>query len=296
MIPLLQSEPLPEFVQLLDELKLPETRSRDYLIGIWILNKGKLAPLPGVLAQRTTPPTIANQPPQPAQLPPPTQTPPLNGPTFNPSPPVPQIPQGIPNLPPAVPGLPIAPSALAAEVASLTPEQLREVLRTLASTTQMALPPLPQSQPALPQQPPPFLPNRPPPHMPNPPMAQHAPPVPQAWMQQPPPPPFPISFPPSNVPNFQQPLPQGVNPPRPPSYDREYDRDYDQDFRPGPHYLQTEHSHRGERGWRGNTNAQRGGGRGGRGRGRGDGQDFSPRRDSGWPRRSRNESQGGPNW
>ncbi|KIM44727.1 hypothetical protein M413DRAFT_9028 [Hebeloma cylindrosporum] len=303
MIPLLQSEPLPEFIQLLDELKLPETRSRDYLIGIWILNKGKLAPLPGAPTQSSTPP-IANQPPQPAQPPQPpplTQTPPLNVP-YNPSPPVPQLlPKGIPSLPPAIPGLPIAPAALAAEVASLTPEQLQEVLRTLASTTQIALPPPPQPQPALPQ-PPPFLQNRPPPHMPNPPLTQHTPPVPQAWMQQPPPPPFPISFPPSNVPNFQQPPPQGMNPLRPPSrppydreYDRDYDREYDRDFRPGPHYPQTEHGHRGERGWHGNP--QRGGGRGGRGRGRGDGQDFSARRDSGWPRRSRNEGQGGgPNW
>lgn len=310
IIPLLQTDPLPEFVELLDELKLPKIRSKDYLLGVWILNKGKLAVLPGVPQQSVTP--ASNPPPL-------SQTPPLNVAMFNNPPPVSQMPPKMPpaNIPPSVPGLPpIAPAALAAEVASLTPEQLQELLRTLTST-QIQMPSLPQPGPPVI---PPSLPNlnrTPSQHMPTPPMGatppmgQHPPmpPSAQAWMPPPLPHPYP-NFPPPNIP-FQPPL-HGMNPaapqPRPPfdrpDYDRQeygrpanYDRQsYDRDFQPGPHY-------RGERGWRGNAGHRGGHPRGGpRGRGRdrersGDGHDFDRRSsDAGWPRRQRNEGQGGPSW
>ncbi|KAF9482544.1 hypothetical protein BDN70DRAFT_417191 [Pholiota conissans] len=312
MIPLRQTDTLPEFVELLDELKLPKIRSKDYLLGVWLLNKGKLAILPGVPQQSTTPPN-------PPQL---SQTPPLSTPMFNNPPPGSQLPpQLAPSLPPSIPGLPvIAPAALAAEVASLTPEQLQELLRTLA-TTQIQLPPLPQPvPPAVPPVGPPNI-NRPPSHhMPPPigappPVGQHPPMLSggQPWMQ-PPPHPYP-NFPPPNVP-FQPPM-HGMSPAPPasrPSFDRpEYERqdygrpgptydrpNYDRDFQPGPHYGG---GNRSERGWRGNASHRGGGMRGGpRGRGRdrersGEGHDFDRRSsDAGWPRRQRNEGQGGPSW
>ncbi|KAJ7504346.1 hypothetical protein B0H11DRAFT_1905589 [Mycena galericulata] len=44
IIPLLSSDALPDYMELLDNLHLPKTRTTNYLIGIWVLNKGKLAP------------------------------------------------------------------------------------------------------------------------------------------------------------------------------------------------------------------------------------------------------------
>ncbi|KDR80731.1 hypothetical protein GALMADRAFT_241158 [Galerina marginata CBS 339.88] len=287
MIPLLQTDPLPEFVELLDDLKLPKTRSRDYLLGIWILNKGKLAPLPGTLAQ-SAPPT------QPSQSVPHLQTPPAN--LGHNTPPVSQNHfAAIPNQPPVVaPPLTMPPiSTLAAEVASLTPEQLQEVIRTLQATSNM----LPLTGiPQLPQQPPPFGQNQGfPPHGTTPPIPTRTPPAPlntQPWI--PPPPGTYMNYPPPNVP-FQQP-PRGLNsPPQVPYERQDYPQEYDRDFRPGPHYSQ---GNRGSQSWRGNA-GNRGGSRG-RGRGGGDGydRDFNSRRssDSGWPRRHRTDSQGGPPW
>jgi hypothetical protein len=46
IIPLPATQPLPDYIELLDNLKLPPVRKADYLVGIWILNKGKLAPPP----------------------------------------------------------------------------------------------------------------------------------------------------------------------------------------------------------------------------------------------------------
>src|SRR5713226_1119517 len=45
-IPLLSSHTLPEYIELLDDLHLPKTRSADCLIGIWVLNRGRLNTLP----------------------------------------------------------------------------------------------------------------------------------------------------------------------------------------------------------------------------------------------------------
>ncbi|KAH9479373.1 Transcription factor bye1 [Psilocybe cubensis] len=308
MIPLLQSEPLPEFVELLDGLKLPTTRTKDYLLGIWILNRGKLAVLPNSTTTQAPPkqtPPPASMPP--SQLPPPVSMPPVQPPQHIPRIPVipppmfntppPHVPQNLPiptpplSIPQTIPGMPaIAPAALAAEVASLTPEQLQEVLRTLAATTQIPLPPPTGHIPQPPSQPP-FSQNRPPfpPHAPP-----HIPPGSQStqpWMHHTPPPPpppgqYPVNYPPPNAP-YQQP-PRGSNSPAPALYDR---HDYDHDYRSGPHYSHGGRGGHDDRGWRGNQSNR------GRGRGRGDGydRDYNGRRssDSGWPRR-RHDNQGGP--
>lgn len=322
MIPLRQSEPLPEFVELLDELKLPKIRDRDCLLGVWILNKGKLAVLPGA-SQPPPVPTVSlpTQPQlqpqlQPQPQPQPSHTPPLNLSILNNLPPISTLNAARPGSGPPVPALPIARDALAAEVASLTPEQLQEVLRTLASTQ---LPPMPQPGP------PPVLPQMhnihgpPMHHVPTPPIGVPTPPMgntppmmstPQSWMQAPPAPY--ANYPPPNVP-FQQPPAHGVhgiNTGMPAHFDRpDYERQkYDRDFQPGPNYQQggsgMRGDHRGERGWRGNA-GNRGGNqrnnsggsmRGGRGRSNGEGSDFTARRDSGWPRRQRGEGHSGPSW
>ena len=255
MVPLLQTHTLPEFIELLDDLKLPIIRSRDYLIGVWILNKGKLTPLPG---QSSHPP-----------------------PVVQPSPPVllNQQPGGVPT----VSQLPNP--ALASEVASLTPDQIQNILRTLVSTTQVPLAP---QHGQVPQ--PPFSLHGPPPPVP-----------PQPWIPQgaqPPPPPFPFNFPPPNVP-FQPP-PLHNSPSSPPRYDhqgsdREYDRSggYDRDYRSGPSHDHGDRRGGGERGWRGQSRSR------GRDRGRGDGhqeRDFRSQRDSGWPRRPKTDGQDGLPW
>ncbi|KAF7985144.1 hypothetical protein HWV62_7704 [Athelia sp. TMB] len=135
IIPILASEPLPDYMELLDELRLPSTRTSDYLVGIWVLNKGKLAPPPQPLAGQSPAPVTA--------------------PTASQSPPV--QPFGAP--PPTAP-LVIAPEVLAAEVASLTPEQIQLMLQTLAGNPAFA----PATAPPAP----------PPPHMPPPTMYPRA--------------------------------------------------------------------------------------------------------------------------
>ncbi|KAG9313052.1 hypothetical protein JVU11DRAFT_6492 [Chiua virens] len=108
MVPLLASMPLPDFIDLLDELRLPKIRQNDYVIGIWILVRGKLAPPPTL---PTTPLSVPSLP-----LPQPSAPPPVL------------------SLPAALQAYPqLANSALAAEVAALTPEQIQAILRTLSS-------------------------------------------------------------------------------------------------------------------------------------------------------------------
>ncbi|RPD64235.1 hypothetical protein L227DRAFT_571804 [Lentinus tigrinus ALCF2SS1-6] len=46
VVPLLHTEPIPEYMELLDQLQLPQERSVDYLVGVWVLTKGKLVPPP----------------------------------------------------------------------------------------------------------------------------------------------------------------------------------------------------------------------------------------------------------
>jgi len=309
MVPLLQTQALPEFVELLDNLKIPSTRTKDYLLGIWVLNKGKLAPLPGATQPIIAPPVA---PQQSASFPPTNASaPPFQNTMFNAPPPPPTLlPHNIPPVAAALaqlPGAPpIAPAALAAEVASLTPEQLQEVLRTLAATTNQIPLPLPNLMPPIvehPPPPPPALPpfnqSRPPfpPHGPTPPIASHTPPVPpnvQPWIQHMPAPSgYPTNYPPSSVP-YQQPSPRGSIPPQIP-YER---HENERDFRGGPHYSQGPRNDYEDRSRRNNShnNNNRGNTRGRGGRNN-DGHDREFRRnsDSGWPRRQRNDS-GGPGW
>ncbi|EDR14564.1 uncharacterized protein LACBIDRAFT_305279 [Laccaria bicolor S238N-H82] len=293
IIPLPATQPLPDYIELLDNLKLPPVRKADYLVGIWILNKGKLAPPPP-----SPPPPPVTVPALPAHLSIPSFNAAIVPPATASTPPIPHPPPILSNLPP------IAPAALAAEVASLTPEQIQNVLKALASATPL-LPTAPPAQ--VPQQ------FRPPPQNPPPPPVQHArlqmppshaqpqlpppqvpqrypPPPPTTQHQQPtwPPPPAPY---PSNYPPMQQPnMPPYRGPPQPPPpsvYDRpDYGRDpradvvYERERGGGDRGDRPQHDRGGSRGWRGG------------GRGRGKGWESPPRPiDSGWPRRGRG---GGP--
>jgi len=121
IIPLRATEPLPDYMELLDELRLPKKRTSDLLVGIWVLNKGKLAP-PATPLVPQAPPVTALATVSASQLPVPPNT-----------------------VPPATAPLQIAPGVLAAEVASLTPEQIDLMLRTLSGTN--GIPPTPPTVP-----------------------------------------------------------------------------------------------------------------------------------------------------
>ncbi|KAJ7708675.1 hypothetical protein B0H17DRAFT_1030445 [Mycena rosella] len=247
IIPLLSSDSLPDYMELLDNLHLPKIRNTNYLIGIWVLNKGKLAPPP--------------PPPAPAPAP---VIPQFNVPTLA-APPVPGMP---------APPMTFEPSVLAAEVAALTPEQVRMMLQSLTATTLSAIPVVPTPMP---------------PHshpQPTPPLA-----LPQSWGHPGMPGPSAMGYSPPPMHHQQQhQYPDQHGPPygqQPqPQYERrEYNRD--QHAHPGPGYD------RGGRdgGWSSNNNN-----RGGRGRGRGRGVGGAgggpspppPPADSGWPRRRDN--------
>ncbi|KAK7061017.1 Transcription factor bye1 [Paramarasmius palmivorus] len=133
IIPLLSSHPLPDYMELLDEMKLPKERTSDYLVGIWWLNRGKLAP----------PPSHSSTAPAPTQTQPTANIPTsfslacsdcstaaTNHPCFN-YPAIPNLTSQLAGLSAAVP---VDQKALAAEIASLTPEQMDLMMRALAST------------------------------------------------------------------------------------------------------------------------------------------------------------------
>ncbi|KAI0084453.1 transcription factor S-II, central domain-containing protein [Irpex rosettiformis] len=257
IVPLVSAEPLPEFVELLDEMKLPQTRNADYMIGIWVLNKGKLAPPPGSSMPPVLPPS-ASSPPIPAPLP-------SDG-----SAPLP-VPTTLTSLPPSL--LPpngqlpvnVSAEALAAEVASLTPEQIQLMLQALTAGG---------------QQPPSTIP--PPPH-PMPPV----PPGPsQPWMAGGPSPPYPPYGPPPGTqqPPYAQPSP----PPPPQGYGFDHDRQ--------PYPLQGGGQQYGyDRG--GDRDGDRGGYRGRHSRNRDRDRDRDRgqerQRDSGWRGRGRGRGRGG---
>ncbi|EMD38932.1 hypothetical protein CERSUDRAFT_104220, partial [Gelatoporia subvermispora B] len=269
IVPLLSHEPLPEFMELLDDLRLPKMRSTHYLVGIWVLTKGKLT------APTTPPPPPAPvQVPVPAPAPTTAPTPTLTIPAFDPS----QLQHLIPALtnahastsaaqmPPSAPA-PVLPAvmtasnaALAAEVASLTPEQIQAMLLALQNS---GLSPPPPAQPA----------SAPPPtstSMTSIPLQPWTAPVAA----------YPPSYPPANA-YPSQPLP----PPAPRQYpDMPYGGyDHGAPYPPGGgHY-----DGGGDRGYRG-----RGGGGAGGGRGRGRGRDRDRPRDTGWPK-SRGRGRGG---
>ncbi|KAF6761710.1 hypothetical protein DFP72DRAFT_628969 [Ephemerocybe angulata] len=284
MIPLAANEPIPEYIELLDNLQLPKDRTRNYMIGIWILNKGKLAPPPPAPSPAPlqpkplnplqhamppastytgnpsstphapnplggTPPSIYHPPPPPMSnsrggIPqamyhpsPPPSIPNPHGdiyqPAYRPTPPPiappPHIPSSTPTAP-AVPPAPVAaidPAALAAEVASLTPEQIQNVLRTLqlTGTNPATIPGLPQLAAAAAGPPPrgPIPPAYPPPYHPG---GGHPPPPPphQPWQAAAPTPPYPHGYPPYPAPPPPPPPRHGDYAPRP-QHDDWYDRE-----------------------------------------------------------------------
>jgi hypothetical protein len=110
-------------MELLDELCLPKKRISNVLVGIWVLNKGKLAPPPNPPVAPTVPAAVLALP---------------ATPSGQASVPLSAVP------PAAITPLHIAPEVLAAEMASLTPQQIQLMLRTLSATN--ALPPPPVSQ------------------------------------------------------------------------------------------------------------------------------------------------------
>ncbi|KXN87405.1 Transcription factor bye1 [Leucoagaricus sp. SymC.cos] len=329
LIPLFKDEALPEYIELLDELKLPKTRKTDLMIGIWILNRGRLSnpppqppsttpvAAPSSATPGAPPSTVPNIPPLPPHLAatasqsPPVPQPPLNAPAPPPS----AAPPSAPAIPPhSLPALPphIDRTALAAEVASLTPEQVSNLLRQISSSNlpfpinlptpaggstgapQQISPPAMSGQPPhgahlpLPPPPPPPPPSHPWPGYPVPPGPSPSGgyPSPPSVYGHPPPPPHSHSMP--TAPHHG-----------PPSHDR-------RDSYGPPHGHQGSHGgrgdrDRGERGWRGGGGGGGGGGRDGRhrgGRGKRGGGGNGPNRpvDSGWPRRQRNEeASGSPN-
>ncbi|KAF4593002.1 hypothetical protein EYR38_008709 [Pleurotus pulmonarius] len=146
MIPLLATEPLPEYIELLDDLKLPKVRKANCLVGIWILQKGKLAP--PINTFNAGPQTVHQGP---------AAAPSVHSPAI-PTPPFPPIaPQVAPQIEPAV---------LAAEVASLTPEQIQMMLRTLTSGSALPIPAIPVVTDIV-APPPPSAPPAPPAHWGN---------------------------------------------------------------------------------------------------------------------------------
>ncbi|TFK53420.1 hypothetical protein OE88DRAFT_1655545 [Heliocybe sulcata] len=271
IIPLTSAEPIPEYMELLDGLRLPKNRTSDYLIGIWVLNKGKLAPPP--TPTHAPQAAITPQIPAVAQLPPHFQMPqlPVGGtppnnvprPTSVPAPapamaPVPAVPHN-PSTAPA-----INPQAVAAELATLTPEQIQLMLQTLSGS---GLVPPANAQTGIP-----LIPGQPP-------MSTTCP-QPALWAPGAAGPSFAPGFPPNS-------------PPRPPYSQPPHDRYSDREHEPraGPSWDRDRN--RDDRGWRGG-NRGRGRGRGGRGRGRERDYDHrqgrSQGQDSGWGRRGR----GGP--
>ncbi|KAG7093685.1 hypothetical protein E1B28_007343 [Marasmius oreades] len=139
IIPLLSSDPLPDYMELLDDLKLPTERISNYMVGIWWLNRGKLAPPPSLSTVTPTPniPLVI---------------------TSQPSPPPPQLqPNPIPTLPSQIASLaatlPVDQKALAAEIATLTPEQMDLMMRALASSVPSAPLPAPPITAPIPSQP-----------------------------------------------------------------------------------------------------------------------------------------------
>ncbi|KAI6126398.1 hypothetical protein EV401DRAFT_999960 [Pisolithus croceorrhizus] len=124
MVPLRASVPLPDYMELLDDLRLPKVRTSDMIVGIWILVKGKLsalpAPPPPVMSSLSSVPTSFSVPGASASILPQLQPHSHAGPTSS--------------LLPAMQAYPqLANPALAAEVAALSPEQIQAILQALSS-------------------------------------------------------------------------------------------------------------------------------------------------------------------
>ncbi|KAK0188946.1 hypothetical protein F5146DRAFT_688014 [Armillaria mellea] len=245
IVPLLSSDPIPEFMELLDNLRLPKVRQTNYMIGIWVLNKGELKP-----------------PPEPATAPPPSISPPVPAaPTISP---IPNIP-ALANLAPPIAPAQIEPAALAAEVAALTPEQIQLMIRTLQGPGGLSIPIPPVPTPA------------PVPSIPVAPLVPAS--LPQSWginSLQPPQPPHHNGGPPMY--GMYPPL----APPPPPPTNSDQRRDYSRPGydRGGPGEFRERRDSRGGHDRGGDRPRGRG-----RSRGRGGGNDMNRPVDSGWPRR-----------
>lgn len=280
MVPLRASVPLPDYMELLDDLRLPKVRTSDMIVGIWILVKGKLsalpAPPPPVMSSLSSVPTSFSVPGASASILPQLQPHSHAGPTSS--------------LLPAMQAYPqLANPALAAEVAALSPEQIQAILQALSSGNGVS------SMSSLPVGVASALGNTgSTPHQPH--VSSPAAPAPPQWNggipNFPPYPPNPIS-----VSQFgSQPAPQHSipspirQPPSGPSgrgatnhghYDHLND---DRDFRRGPGY---------DRGDRGSWQSGRGRGRG-RGWSRGSGPPSYRPVDSGWGRGRGQDDRGRP--
>ncbi|OCB87803.1 hypothetical protein A7U60_g5126 [Sanghuangporus baumii] len=258
LIPLLKDQPIPEFLELMDDHRLPKERPANVLLGAFVLNKGKLmatTPLPGAVGPAPTP---------------------------TPFPSLPSAPQSIPSIPPgSVPTSQpsVAPStqaridqaALAVEIASLTPEQVSLMVQHLSQSRSLPLPTpvgAPTYAPATGSTPP------------------HAPSYPAPGM-----PPFPPQFPPTSQ-QQAQPLPGHYSPSQPyspPHSQGQYGEHYFDD-RAGRNrdFGRDGYGGRGA-GWRGSERGRRGK----RGRGKPFHDDRGPRpasADKAWGDRN----QGGP--
>ncbi|EED81881.1 predicted protein [Postia placenta Mad-698-R] len=207
IVPLLTTEAIPEFLELLDNLRLPKLRDHDFLIGVWVLGKNRLAPPPPGAMPAPAPINIA-----PSALYHQALHSPL-GTQF--------LPQGQPTASTSTLGQPAPTDAvLAAEVAQLTPEQIQQMLRTLTSSallntqTSAVLPPPPPPQPVIPLPTSQLL------------MSQQQTIPIQPWLNQP------VTFQPHVQPPALAPIP-GNHPIMPPGLgpypDPQYDRRYDQD-------------------------------------------------------------------
>lgn len=293
LIPLLSSEPLPLYIELLDELKIPKTRKNDYMLGIWILGRGKLNGPPIQLPSTTPTPVSSTSTPAPLSVPPPMIP---NIPTLPPhlAASTTSLPHHLPNLTGAItsppqPGLPppqVNQAALAKEVASLSQDQIQNLLKTLSTTNlPFNLPNIggpSQVQPLHSGPPPP-----PPPQWPGFPMPGHLslphggyPPPGFGGPRPPLPPPPPPPGPPIDDRRDSYPPPHGVHPAGRSGGDR--DRDRGSGWRGGREGRQ----HRG----RGKHRGGGGGGSGGGGGGGGGGPNLPPRPvDSGWPRRPKGD-------
>lgn len=288
IVPLLSSDPIPEYMELLDQLQFPPIRNVDYLVGIWVLTKGKLAP-PATLPTPVAAPTMsATPPPVPAPAPAPAPVPQtlavpnldlaqlhqlglLQPPPPSQPPPPPPPSQSTPPIPPHTHPAPYTsppPSNLAAEVAQLTPEQIQLMLQTLAKTAHpppVPVPHQPHSEPygiPLPvhalapahgQQQPVSIPQ--PIALPQAALQAWAGPSPPASSQ------YPVSYPPQPHPHQQgPPFPGGQQP---------YGASggYDRNERPYQNHGNSYEYDRGDRGFRGGRGARGRGGNGGGGGG-----------------------------
>ncbi|KAI9431373.1 hypothetical protein H4582DRAFT_1858968 [Lactarius indigo] len=190
VVPLPSSHPLPEFIELLDDMRLPRTRSADCLVGIWVLNRGRLVAPPAPAPQPLAPAGIAPSAPA---LPPALASALASimpaGAVFPPNVTAPT--QAAFPLMGGAPPPSMSAADLAAQVAALSPEQIQAMLVTL-------------------QQQPPQPPQHPPPH-----------PPPPLHIAPPPPPPLQPHWP-------GMPEPPPPQPPAVPYGGYEYDYDYDE--------------------------------------------------------------------